>query len=376
MREVVMGRKVLFVLVALAMMVAACGDDSSESTTTTAGGTTTTAGGTTTTAGPTTTAIETTTTAAALRDEILIVPNPSAVNWYNVCAASGQGFFAEQGLNITVEALDGSGPTLQAMAAGQAIFGAPGPIPLLAASERGEQFVGIFNHYATTVFGLVVKSDSGITTAADLAGEVVGVGTAEGAEVGWARGILLEAGLTEGTDYTFLPVGDGGQATAAFERGEIVAYAAGVPDIGIMEARGLTLTDITPDSYKKFYGNMYAVAQSTIDSDPAVVQAFVNAVTQGSAFGHDPANFEAVLDDCAVQNPEEGNERELAAAILRVVLVHTTPLAGDYGYYDMAGWEFIQQVALDGGSIAAAQDLTKIFTNQFVEAAYAAGFGG
>jgi NitT/TauT family transport system substrate-binding protein len=357
-----MGRKVLLVLVAVALMVAACGDDD-EATTTTAAGTTTTAAATTT-------------TAAALREETLIVPNPSAVNWYNVCVASGQGYFAEQGLDITVEALDGSGPTLQAMAAGQAIFGAPGPVPILAAHERGELPVGIFNHYATTVFGLVVEEGSGITTAADLKDKVVGVGTAEGAEVGWARGILLEAGLVEGEDYEFLPVGDGGQATAAFERDEVVAYAAGVPDIGIMEARGLVLNDITPDSYKLFYGNMYAVFQGTIDEDPEVVQAFVNALVKGSAFGQDPANFDAVLDDCAVQNPEEGSERELAAAILRVVLVHTTPLSGDYGYYDMTGWEFIQQVALDGGSIMAAQDLNTVFTNQFVEAAYAAGFGG
>ena len=261
------------------------------------------------------------------------------------------------------------------MAAGQAIFGAPGPVPLLAASERGEAFVGIFNHYATTVFGLVVEDGSGITTAADLRDKVVGVGTAEGAEVGWARGILLEAGLTEGTDYTFLPVGDGGQATAAFERGEVVAYAAGVPDIGIMEARGLVLNDITPDAYKQFIGNMYAVARSTIDEDPDVVQAFVNAIVEGSKFGQDPANFETVLDDCAVQNPEEGNERELAAAILRVVLVHTTPLGGaDYGTYDHgAAGSSSRQVALAGGSITAAQDLTTMFTNQFVEAAYAAG---
>ncbi len=366
-----MGRKVMFALVALAMVLAACGDDEGE-TTTTAAGSTTTAAGSTTTAAETTT----TTGAAELTDVTLIVPNPSAVNWYNVCVASGRGFFAEQGLNVTVEALDGSGAVLQAMAAGRALFGAPGPVPLLAAKERGENFVGIFNHYATTVFGLVVESDSGFTTAADLAGQVIGVGTAEGAEVGWARGILLEAGLTEGEDYTFLPVGDGGQATAAFERGEVVAYAAGVPDIGIMEARGLVLTDITPDSYKLFYGNMYAASATTIAEQPELVQAFVNALVEASAFGQDPANFDTVLADCAIQNPEEGSEPDLAAAILRVVLVHTTPLAGDFGYYDMAGWEFVQEVALAGGSIAAAQNLDEIFTNQFVEAAYAAGLGG
>ena len=263
------------------------------------------------------------------------------------------------------------------MAAGQAIFGAPGPVPILAAHERGEHSVGIFNHYATTVFGLVVEDGSGITTAADLKDKVVGVGTAEGAEVGWARGILLEAGLTEGTDYEFLPVGDGGQATAAFERGEVVAYAAGVPDIGIMEARGLVLNDITPDSYKLFYGNMYAVFQATIDEDPEAGPGVRQRPGRGLEVRPGPGQLRH--RPRRLRRAEPGGRQRARAGRrhpARGAGAHHPAGCVDYGYYDMAGWEFIQQVALDGGSIAAAQDLNTVFTNQFVEAAYAAGYGG
>jgi hypothetical protein len=65
-------------------------------------------------------------------------------------------------------------------------------------------------------------------------GTTIGMGTAEGAEVSYARGILSDAGMEEGTDYEFLPVGDGGPATAAFEGGEIVAYSAAIPDMAIL----------------------------------------------------------------------------------------------------------------------------------------------
>lgn len=357
-----MGRKILLALFALALLLAACGDDD---------------GGSTTTAASSTTAA-TTTTAAELTDVILLIPNPSAVLWYNACAAIGQGFFAEEGLNVRVEAVDGSGAVLQAIAAGQAQFGAPGPTPMLAASERGEGFVGVYNQFARTLFMVVVREESAFQSAADLGGgAVIGVGTAEGAEVGFARGILLEAGLTEGTDYTFLPVGDGGQATAAFERGDIVAYAAGLPDAAVIEARGMPLRDLTPDSYKAFFGNMYATAGSTVTDNPELVQAFVNGLVKGVTFGRNPANREALLADCSALNPEEGGEPALAGAILDLALDATVPLGGlSPGTFRLEDWEFVQQTALDTETIAAAQDLAAIFTNSFVEAAYAAGFGG
>jgi NitT/TauT family transport system substrate-binding protein len=41
--------------------------------------------------------------------------------------------------------------------------------------------------------------------------------------VGFTRAILNDLGMVEGQDYEFLSVGNGGPATAAFERGDIEA---------------------------------------------------------------------------------------------------------------------------------------------------------
>ncbi|MGI9500953.1 MAG: ABC transporter substrate-binding protein, partial [Geminicoccaceae bacterium] len=45
-------------------------------------------------------------------------PSPSAINSYPVFVAIGEGYFAEEGLEVTVEAVNGSASVLQAMAAG------------------------------------------------------------------------------------------------------------------------------------------------------------------------------------------------------------------------------------------------------------------
>ena len=153
-----------------------------------------------------------------------VQPSPSAINSFNVFVAIGEGFFAEEGLDVSVEAINGSGAVLQALSSGQAQFGRPGPGPVLAARGRDVDAVFIYNFAAKSNFGVVVPVDSPIQAPADLKGLVVGTGTADGAEVGFARNVMSGAGLTDGTDYTCLAVGDGGPATAAFSSGEINAY--------------------------------------------------------------------------------------------------------------------------------------------------------
>jgi len=346
----------------LAFVFAGCGDG--DSTTTSQAATTTTGAGTTTTV------------AAALTEVTVLAPNPSAVIWYNLCSAINQGFLAEQGIDATFEAVDGSGAVLQAMAAGQAEFGIPGPGPLLAARAAGEDFVAIYNQFAQALFGLVVPEESSYQTPADLKGEgaptVIGVGTAEGSEVTFVRPILLEAGLEEGTDFEFLPVGDGGPATAAFQRGEIEAYAAATPDMAIIEARGLPLREITPEEYKSVFGNGFATTQDLIDTNPELVQGFVTGLVKGAEFA--AANPDVAEADCAVMNPEEATDPALARALLDLSITNTKPLGGlPYGTYTLEGWEGWNQSLVADGTLEELLDVTEAFTNRFVEAAYAAG---
>ena len=56
-----------------------------------------------------------------------VQPSPSAINSFPVFVAIGEGYFADEGLEVTVESINGSGPVLQALSAGQAQFGRPGP---------------------------------------------------------------------------------------------------------------------------------------------------------------------------------------------------------------------------------------------------------
>ena len=298
------------------------------------------------------------------------VPHPSAIIWIPLHVAIGEGYFKDEGLDVTVEAVDGSSQVLQAMSAGKAQIGIPGPGPVLAARARGVDVVFIYNLFPKALFGLVVKKDSSYTQASQLKGKVVGVGTADGSEVTFVRPILNDAGLTEGKDYTFLPVGDGGLAAAAFLRGDIEAYASSVVDSAIMTSKGLALREITPEKNLAYFGNGFATLAPYMKANPKIMEGFGRALVRAAKFCADPANQAKVLKDAAMGNPQEAEDTVMAKALLVQVIERQTPLdlSPGWGYQPDLGWKLWHEGQVESGALKAPlPDLKAAYTNEFIK---------
>ena len=317
---------------------------------------------------PATSLLGTQALAQSMRDITFVQPSPSAINSFPVFVAIGEGFFEEEGLNVTVEAINGSGAVLQALSAGQAHFGRPGPGPLIAARSRGVEAVHIYNVAARSNFGIAVQEGSDYQAIEDLRGKVIGTGTADGAEVGFARNVMTGAGMTEGEDYEFLTVGDGGPATAAFLNGEIEAYSASTADTAILNQRGMAVRDITPAEFGRFFGNGIATMADTIANDRELVEGWSRAFAKGHAFALDDANREAVLAHLAAGNPQEGEDKEFQSALFDAVRSKTVPTEGSahLGWYPAEVWAEWQDALVAGGEIPGPlDDLSAAWTNEF-----------
>lgn len=120
-------------------------------------------------------------------------------------------------------------------------------------------------------------------------GTTIGMGTAEGAEVSYARGILSDAGMEEGTDHEFLPVGDGGPATAAFEGGEIVAYSAAIPDMAILYLEACDTTEMA----RRFGSPLFVFSEAPL--------ATMRSVMGSARAGHEPASKASIRDRGSVK---------------------------------------------------------------------------
>ncbi|MCB1715568.1 MAG: ABC transporter substrate-binding protein [Candidatus Competibacteraceae bacterium] len=305
-----------------------------------------------------------------LRKITFVQPSPSAINSFPVFVAIGEGYFAEEGLEVTVEAINGSGAVLQALSAGQAHFGRPGPGPVIAARSRGVDAVFIYNVAARSNFGIVVREDSDIQSPEELRGKVIGTGTADGAEVGFARNVMAGFDMLAGTDFTFLTVGDGGPATVAFNSGEMDAYSSSTADAAILNQRGMKVRDITPPEFARFFGNGLATMGDTIRNDRELVEKFGRAFARGHAFALDDANREAVLAHLKAGNPQEGEDADFQSALFDAVRSKTIPvdMSKGLGYLPPEVWVEWQDSLVAGGEIAAPlDDLTAAYTNEFIE---------
>jgi len=310
------------------------------------------------------------TQAQDLRKITFVQPSPSAINSFPVFVAIGEGYFADEGLEVTVEAINGSAAVLQALSAGQAHFGRPGPGPVIAARSRGVDAVFIYNVAARSNFGVVVRDESEIQDPEGLRGKVIGTGTADGAEVGFARNVMTSAGMKEGTDFTFLTVGDGGPATVAFQSGEMEAYSASTADAAILNQRGMLVRDITPPEFARFFGNGLATMGDTIRDDRELVEKFGRAFAKGHAFALDDANREAVLTHLKAGNPQEGEDAEFQSALFDAVRSKTIAVddSNGMGYLPPKVWEEWQDSLVAGGDIEKPlDDLTAAYTNEFID---------
>jgi NitT/TauT family transport system substrate-binding protein len=297
-----------------------------------------------------------------------VSPSASAINSFAIYTAMGEGYFAEEGLEVSAQAINGSGAVLQALSSGQAQFGRPGPGPVLAARGRGVDAVFIYNHAAKNNFSLVVPEDSEVQSPKDLTGKVVGTGSADGAEVGFARNVLSGAGMTDGTDYSFLTVGDGGPASAGLASGEIAAYSSSAADAAILNYRGVKVRDITPPEFVRFFGNGLVTMGDTIRDNPELVEKFVRAVYRGHVFALEEANREKVMEHMATGNPQESEDRDFAESLLEAILDKSVPvdMSHGYGYQPPEVWEEWQAVQIQGGELAEPlPDLTAAYTNEF-----------
>ena len=126
-----------------------------------------------------------------------------------------QGFFEEQGIDLTLETAQGGAAIVPGVMSGQFQFGFSNITSLLLAAQEGLPLQVVANGVASTGeadadFGaVVVKPESGITDAAGLAGKRVAVNTLN--NIGTTtvnESIRVAGGDPEGGEYVELPFPD------------------------------------------------------------------------------------------------------------------------------------------------------------------------
>ena len=348
-------RSWLSISLAIAVFLGACGDGEG-------GGAeqTTVAGAESTTPGE-----EPTTTAGGEPTDLRVMFPVNSPILHGFRVAEHVGYYADEGLEVEFQFLDGGGEVVTQLLGGNGEIGNIPVGPVVEAIEQGNTDLrAVWNYVYGSIFYIAVPADSDMETAADLEGKTIGITDLAGGEVPIVRGVVQSAGLDPDTDVNLVPIGEGTALTLrALEEGQVDAFGGSINDVIALQVQGIDLRYILPEALLELPASGIVVQQELLDSQRDAVVGFLRASTKGSYWAQvNPDASLCVLQEVAPEQFAEDTGALIFEAILPITWAPEGQLMGfqsadTWGtYFDFVGAE------------RPEVDLDQIVTDELLEA--------
>ncbi len=299
---------------------------------------------------------------------------PAQVYFLPVVLAERFGYFAEAGVNVTLQHFNAGSKALESVIGGSAdiVAGAYENTMRMQSKGQNMQSLVLFGRYPQNVLGIAKSQIANYKSPADLKGKTVGITGPGSATQTFLDLILANAGLKP-DDVTTITVGAGAVAVAAMRR-QSELFAISNLDLAITE---LTLSgDIvvvvdsrTAEGSRAVYGGDYASGSlyapvSFAQKNPKVAQAVVNAVVRTLKW-----LTTAKPDDIMAKVPAEFYQQN--PAVYRQALQNNLPSFSPDGLMPKQGPENVYKamVRFDPAIAKAKIDIAATYTNSFAEQA-------
>ncbi|MGY1643349.1 ABC transporter substrate-binding protein [Geodermatophilus sp. SYSU D00703] len=260
-----------------------------------------------------------------------------------------QGFFEEEGIDLTIESASGGAVVVPSVVSGDYQFGRGNVLSTMIAVDQGLPLTCITNANSTAGnpdFGaVVVPADSPIQSMADLAGRTVSVNTLNNIGDTTIRAVVENAGGDpRAVEFVEIPFPD---APAALQSGQV--DAAWILDPFLTEAvdaGARVLSYNFSDFHPELDISCVFTSQQLMQEDPELVAAFQRAMNRSLEFSQ--------------QNPEEvrritGTYTEIDPAVLERIVIPT--FRTDFSREAM---ELLGAKATEYGTLSQEPDLDQL----------------
>jgi NitT/TauT family transport system substrate-binding protein len=252
--------------------------------------------------------------------------------------ADAEGYFEEEGLDVTIETIAGGAVGVTQLVSGDLHFSSATWANVLAAVSQGLELQVVREGTDSSkagINGILVSEDSGITSVEDLRGETVSVNTLQSATEVQLRDCFSSEGLEPG-DYDLVEV-PFPEVGAALTQGRIAGGFVPEPFITIGAEEGLVsiLDTAVCNEDQANRSTQFA------EENPEVVAAFVRAMDKATELAlDDPQSVVDILPTITTLTPE------LAAAMVQPSFVRdgTPDLEGAQLTMDlMVEWGLLEE---------------------------------
>jgi NitT/TauT family transport system substrate-binding protein len=275
--------------------------------------------------------------------------------------AKEKGYYKNEGLDVDFDykfetdgvALVGAGKLPFALVSGE-------QVPL--ARSQGLPVVYVLSWWKDYPVAVATLANSDIKTASDILGKKVGIPGLYGASYVGLRAMLDKLGIKE-DQITLDSIGfNQVEALAAGREDAVVVYANNEPIQ--LKAQGYPVKVFPVKDYVKLASNGIITNEQTIAENPDLVQSFVRATQKGIKDAiNDPQEAYDISKKYVEGLTDADYDTQFAVLNASIDYWKSNPP----GVSRPDAWENMQQVLLEMGLLKEPIDLTKAYSNQFVQ---------
>lgn len=275
--------------------------------------------------------------------------------------AKQQGFFEDEGLDVTIQEGADSGKTIDQLAAGKVQFAEVEFASLVVAVEQHRPLVTVATVLQTSPQCLAVWADSGIESPKDLEGKTVVV-VPGGSDTQVMEGPLFERNDVDADAVKEISA-DFNTRNQIFLSHKADAMPTFINDTFVsLVQQGYDINCLLfSDFGASVIGNGLAVNASLIEEDPDTIAAFVRALKRGWEYAeeHPDEAIAALVEVAPLLKPEEELPKLEATFAL-------TRSETSWGFTDPSHAQESAELLLDAGLIDQVSDTSSYLTNDFI----------
>lgn len=275
-----------------------------------------------------------------------------------------RGYYKDEGIDLTIGDGQGSGRTVQVVAAGGDTFGISDAGSVIAGAAKGAPIRSVLAVSNSSPYAVGVRADLGAKSAKDLAGMTIAATAGEAGVQLWPA-ILAANGMAP--DATkFLMVDGPGKMVAVLEKRTEAVMAGLDNQCLIIPARGMDLTCLKyADMGVNTVGLTVHTRNDLIESNPDLVRRFVRA----SVKALDAAVADPDASIAAGMKVKPDAEKDLWRKQLDVGIgLMKTPATKDLptGTFAQSDWQDTLDLMKKYQGLETDQPVTAFFTNEFL----------
>ncbi len=223
--------------------------------------------------------------------------------------ATKMGWYKEDGIEMELVALAGSGDCVKAVATKEIQFSLPSVEPLAASRTQGLRAKIFYTAYQGNIYGIAVPADSPIQKIPDLKGKTIGVISMASGGVAIARALAVTSGLNPERDITIVVAGEGAQTAAMLRSRQVDALSQFDTQYAMVENAGIRLRLLDTKEIDHYPSNGFLALEDTLKTRAKEAIGVARGYAKGTIF--------------AINNPEA------AVRMLYEVFPQTKPTGKD-----------------------------------------------